>query len=1071
MNIMKNLSVIRRVCLLLFFKGVVLTSVLAQEEQAIHGIVRDLDGNLISGTVYSTSSASIIVEGEFVISILHFPDTLRITALGFRPVTRIVTGPTELSIRMTPSVDEIEEIVINTGYQTISPNEITGSVTLISSEMITDRSTGNILERIQGHSTGLTMLKGKRETFTQGGSGVLIRGLGTLNGPLEPLIVVDNYIYDGDIDNIDPNTVENVTILKDAAAASIWGARAGNGVIVITTKKGKFNQAPKLSVNSNFTLQGLPTLNEEYRVGAETHIEIEKFLFEEGYFSRLQPYAPRTPIVELLSQRSEGKLTHSELEDALAFWYAQDARKNYLNEFYTQAQNQNVGIQIDGGSERNNYMLGASFTNRKSSTYDYGQRINIRLNNQFKIFENLSISANALVTYNQQDLGRPSYGDFRPGGRSGDYLAFRDEQGIPIPLDNMYRGDFTDSVGINLLLDWKQYPAEEYKYANNNHNHLELFSTVNLNYQPFNWLDISASYQYQNQDRKQVIHWKEEHYNSRNLINQYTQYNPSTDVINYIVPLGGLYTSNDSRVNSYSYRGQANFNYLISKHKLNGILGMEFRSSGTDHRAHPRLYGFHEDPLNYASVDVYTRFPNFITGSMSALGAGSRLLTKTINRFASFYGNLAYIYMNRYIITASARKDGSNLFGVNTNDRWRPLWSAGLGWNISNEAFFDEKTIKNLKLVVSYGQSGNVDMSKTALPIASVGTHSVTLLPFARITSINNPNLRWEKLEQLSFTLSGSILNDRVQASLNFFKKYGSDLYGSSEYDYTGWGVTNTLTRNVAAMEGYGMEMDLATQFVKTDKFTWIANWRVNWNENRTTKYFISNSNSQLYQLLTTGNHINPIVGKPLYSIAAYKWYGLNEKGDPIGLLNGVPSTDYNNILTESRNEGHNITYVGSALPRFYGTLTNQFSYRSFSLSVAVNFHFGYYAVKDHLTSAGVVGGSIHKDYLNRWTREGDELRTDIPAFVYPVNSQRDAWYRNNEIHVIPGDHIRSDYLKLSYLWNTSQWRRPLRKFQFFVGVENGMLLWTRNEYNLDPHSLDGSQTAPIWSFGFNFQI
>lgn len=1039
----------------------------------VHGTVHDLEGRPVIGTVFCSSSVSIVKDGVFEITPLHFPDTIRITAMGFAAVTRIIHGPGTLSIRMTPTDTQLEEVVISTGYQTASPNEINGSVALITSDMLSSRTTGNILERIQGHASGLTTLVGKRET-ADGGSGVLVRGLGTLHGPIEPLIVLDGFIYDGDIDNIDPNTVDHVTILKDAAASSIWGARAGNGVIVITTKKGQFNQRIRISVQADRSIQAPPALSETYRVGAATHIEMEKFLFDQGYFDqriRNTPYLGLSPVVDLLARQRDGQISQTDFDRELAFWAKQDARENYLDAFYTTAHTQNLGLQINGGSERNSYMMGASYHDRNGNLYDRNRRLNLRINNQFRIIDNLTLSTNVQLAHHHTQSGRSGYGTFRPGGRTIDYLAFRDGQGDILPLDINYKGRYTDSIGEGILLDWKYYPTEEYRYIDSYNNRLDLFSTIGVTYRAFTWLDLSGSFQYQIQNSRQVVHTKEDSYFSRDLINQFTQVHPVTGVVSYVVPLGGLYNSSEASVGSFAWRGQANFDHHVNGHRITGIVGMELRGSGTSSRAHARLHGYQDDPLAYNHIDLHTRYPHFITGALASVGVGSNELSRTDYRFVSYYGNIAYTYLNRYTLSGSARRDGSNLFGVHTNDRWKPLWSAGLGWNISNEPFYAANYLSDLKAVFSYGRSGNVDMTKTALPIAAISTHHETGLRFAGITAINNPELRWEQQDQLSLRLEGQVKNRKLKGSLGFFKKYGTDLYGDAPYDFTGWGVSRTLVRNVASMEGYGLELDLHASYMERNRFKWTGGWYLTWNENKTTAYYISSNNHDLARLLVDGTSINPVIGYSLYAIAARKWAGLDGAGNPMGYLEGKPSTDYQAINLEGRSTGDNIVYMGSATPRYYGSMFTELHYGPVRLSVGLNFHFGYYLKKNYFSSGSAINSAIHQDYLKRWQQPGDELITDIPAFVYPVVTNRDSFYGVAEPNVIPGDQIRLDYVRLKYGMDTSQWKHPFRYMEINMGMENGGLLWKKNKSGVDPNFISGNQTSMIWSFGINAQF
>lgn len=1034
----------------------------------IEGTVTDLDGNPVNSTIRHSAGSQLVINGEFSFDLKRVPDTVRFTAVGFATVVRVINSSTFLRIRMTPETQDLEEVIVNTGYQSLSPHEFTGSIALIDEKSIQMKVGGNILDRIVGHSSGLMQLVGKTEQSGSQANGLLVRGLGTINGPIEPLIILDGFIYDGDINNINPNDVASVSILKDASAASIWGARAGNGVIVIVTKSGRFNQSMQVSFQTDQSLQRPAQLNTQYGISAMEEIEIERFLFEQGYFeTRFRtPYNPLTPIQEILLQHRQGKLSEAEVEQRIAFWAGQNARQNYLDEFYTNSYNQNYNLQINGGSDRNAYLIGGSYSHKLSETYNQNSRLNVRLNNQFKISDRISLATNVQLSKIENVYGRPSYGTYRPGGREASYLAFRDENGNPIPLDLHYRGSYTDSIGAGKLLDWKHYPADNYRHIDSRNDQLELFSVINLAYSPIRSLKLNGSFQYQIQNSDQVDHSNINEYNSRNTINQYTQFDPDKGTLSYVVPLGGIYNSRDASIHSFTWRGQANFREQYDAHTINSIIGIELKGTGTGSQIHATQYGYQEDPLTYVQVDAMTRYPHFITGSPVRIG-GSTGLSRTDYRFVSLYGNLAYSYLNRYTFTGSVRRDGSNVFGANVNDRWTPLWSAGIGWDISNEPFFEGNLISKLKAVVTYGVSGNVDMTKTASPIGSYSTNPLTGYRFARITNINNPDLRWEKLSQFSMRIDLQDKSRRITSSFNFFKKYGRDLYGQAPYDFTGWGASSTIVRNVASMEGYGVEMDLKSINYRNSNFEWSSFLFSNWNENVTTEYYKETDYSDLLVLMTNGNRINPVIGKPLYSISAYKWGGLDENGNPMGFVDGVSSTDYMAINEFARVDGDNIRYIGATTPRFFGTVANHIRYRSISLSIGIGFHLGYFVKKGNLSSSAIVnGGAIHVDYLKRWQNKGDERITDIPSFVYPVDSNRDYFYGSSEVHVIPADHLKMDYLRINYALNTTQWSMPFKQFDVNFGLENGPLLWKKNELGLDPNHVEGNNSQILWSGG-----
>lgn len=1024
----------------------------AQDGLALQGMVTDLNGNPAVVTVRHSGGSTKTYNGEFVVNLVKLPDTVRFTAVGFQTITRVIREPgIFLNLRMTPEENLIEEVVIQTGYQSLRPNEVNGSVVVLSEEQLNSRAGSNILERIIGQSTGILEAIGKQESKT----GITIRGLGTVNGPVDPLIVLDGFIYEGDINNINPTDVENVTILKDASAASIWGARAGNGVIVITTKKGRFEQPLQINLQAKGLFYDEPQLFPQGTIGASAFIELERMLFDNGYFDtriRNTPYQTLTPAVEIFLAHREGRIDGVEAERQLAVLEGYDARESIRKEFYTRPVTQQYSLSAQGGGAKNTYMLSLSHDQNKQETYATNNKLNARLSNRFILLNRLMLTTEAYFTQSKYRSGRPSYNSVIYGGRYADYLAVRDADGNPIPFDGNYRTVYTDTLAGGKLLDWSRYPASDYLHSRTGRDRQELYATAALNYQVFDFLNFTASYQYQSQRQDVESIADAESYEARNLINTYSRVDPHSGlVIRDVVPMGGIQKSSFTGVNSHTFRGQANIRKLFGPHAVNAILGAEAREATTDSWANANRYGYDDDPLIYTQVDVINRYPEIIRGNLTRIGA-STTLTKTAYRFVSLFGNASYSYLGRYILSGSIRRDGSNIFGATTNDRWKPLWSAGFGWQLSDEGFYHSQVFPTLRVTSTYGYSGNVDMTKTALPTLSNGTDAETRFRFARVMSINNPSLRWEQLSQLSVKVDAATVSDRIRISLSYFQKKGTDLYGPEPYDYTAWGRLPEIVRNVANMKGQGIEFEVHSQNLQTSHFQWATDFYFNWNENKVVKYHPGNNNSPYYNVIGSGTNITPVEGMPLYVIAAWRWGGLDEQGDPQGYVNNELSTDYKAISAESITEGTNIDYFGSATPVFYGSMVNSLTWRNWQIGFNISYRMGYYARKSTINYRTLIGmGLMHGDYAKRWQNVGDELITDVPKFVYPVDADRDGFFSSSSANVFNAGNIRLDYINLRYSINTSQWKHPFRSMEIQVGAQHLGILWQRADLDIDP--------------------
>jgi TonB-dependent starch-binding outer membrane protein SusC len=486
------------------------------------------------------------------------------------------------------------------------------------------------------------------------------------------------------------------------------------------------------------------------------------------------------------------------------------------------------------------------------------------------------------------------------------------------------------------------------------------------------------------------------------------------------------------------------------------LAGTEIREVITNRNGYI-YYGYKEDPIGFTVVDHVNRYPTFVTGDQQRIG-GPPAFFKTNNRFLSFYGNFSYSFLERYSITASARKDGSNLFGASTNDKWNPLWSAGVGWELSKEKFYHLQWLPILKFKATYGYSGNVDLSRTALPVATYGRDFNSGLPVAAIGTINNPGLRWEKVSQLNFAIEAATLNKRVSLLAGWFIKKGSDLYAQTPYDYTAWGLFNTITTNAGNMEGKGLDIQLTTINLN-GKFNWSTTLLYNHNTNKTTKYF-ETAAFRINRLIGGGKNLTPVLGKPLYGMAAYSWGGLDAAGNPQGYLNGQLSTNYSAIFLEGAQTGlenGTVFFVGSSIPVSFGSVINTLSYKGIELSINISYKLGYYFKKPALSYSGLISnGYGPSQYSNRWQKPGDEAFTHVPSFQYPADANRDAFYNGASVHIRKGDHIRLQYINLSYTLPSLSKKNKSQSIQLWCNASGLGLLWAANKEKIDPDAPAG---------------
>lgn len=1053
-----------KILLLILFHLIGLGSLIAQQKTSIKGQVYDTQGHILIGANIRASSGVASIankESGFVIHLNQLPDTLIISFTGYISQRIPLQNDTPfLNIQLKEAFHGLNDVEVNTGYQHVPKERSTGAYDFIDNETLNLQTGTNILQRLKGVASSVMFDPPFATTLK-------VRGISTISASKDVLIVVDNFIYEGDINNINPNDVENITVLKDAAATSIWGARAGNGVIVITTKKGHLGQPLKIEFNANAIIGQRPDLYALPVISSSDYIDVELFLYEQGYFNgaisnSIRRHYPLSPAVEIFLAKTNGLISAEDSAREINALKAIDSRQQYNKYFIHNALTQQYSLSLRGGREDIAYNFGANLDKSNDINYAPSHKLNLHFTNTYKPFRNLEVNVGVYFTDSKAITGRPAYNSISVGGKSLPYLKFADMEGNPLPVDMQWLGAYTDTAGAGKLLNWKYYPLEDYKHFYSTIHRQEFVANAAIDYNFNKDISFSVKYQYQKQQTTEKNMHDTASYYTRNLINTFTQIDPETGKVSYIVPVGSILRSEDSYSTSYNFRTQLNFSHNWSNNSINAIAGWEVRQADNQSSS-KTFYGYFEDPLSFGSIDPTNRYPLY-TGGTGKIAAGSSLVHK-LNRYVSVYGNAAYNWHNLYTISGSVRKDASNIFGVSTNDKWKPLWSAGIAWNIFNEKFYNSNLFPYLKLRLTYGFSGNVDLSKSAVPVAVMASpnFSSSFYPNARVITLNNPSLRWEKTGMLNVGIDFATKANTIGGSIAYYHKKGTDLYGPSPYDYTTYGLASQLTKNVANMIGKGIDLQIQTLNIDK-KIRWTTNLLFNYNTDKVTKYYMVGT----VFTPTWGRSIAPLKGKPVYALLSYKWGGLDKQGDPQGYLNGILSKDYNAIkLAATRPDS--LVYNGQAMPKYFGSINNTVSWKGFSLTASISYEFGFFFRKSAINYAGLFGGGNgHGDFYKRWQKPGDEIRTNVPSMIYPANSLRDDFYQMSEANVYKGDNLRLQFINIAYDFESCPLIKRLHfsKMQFYVNASNLGIIWRANEDHLDPDNPGGIPTSYSFTFG-----
>lgn len=759
----------------------------------------------LQGTNMSVASNS---SGNFTIQAATNANAavLVVNYVGYEPLTLTVRLPQNdtLNVFLRTSSQILDEVeIVSTGYQKIPKERATGSFSMVSNELFNQQVGTDILSRLQVIANGMVM-----DNSRGGTPQMMIRGLSTIRGPKDPLIVVDNFPYDGDITNINPNIVENITILKDSSASSIWGARAANGVIVITTKSGQFNQPVALTFNTNLTIGAKPDLSYIRQISSNDFIDVEQELFSRNFYNSQINSASRpvlSPVVDLLNKARTGALTQEQAQQQIDALRTVDARNQFNQYMYRPSVNQQYFLGAQGGTEKFSWTSSIGYDHNKNSLESTYQRINLRFQNTFRPVKQLSFTTGLYYTQNQNQAGRSGYNSISMKANTFvPYMQMADANGNALPVAKNWNQSYIETAGEGKLLDWNYYPLTDWQNHTSNNKVSDVLATTVLDYQIIKGLNASINYQYERQFGVNTNLADENSYMARDYINSFAQIVNGNTV--FIVPRGGILDKSNNALNANNLRGQLSFDHTYGNHNISAIAGAEIRSVHVDSHQE-RFYGYNPNNLTTGSVDYTGTYPNFIRGN--GFIQRNQFLSEGATRFVSHFANAAYTFDNRYVLSASARRDASNLFGLKTNDQWNPFWSAGFAWKLSNEKFYTSDFLPYLTLRATYGFSGNIDPAMVAVNTISYFPNNSFLNEetMARVSNYYNPNLKWETSNMFNLAVDFRI-NNRTTGSVEYYQKKGKNLFGVAPIDYT-TGVDPFMLRNIAMMKGNGWDIEL----------------------------------------------------------------------------------------------------------------------------------------------------------------------------------------------------------------------------------------------------------------------
>lgn len=885
---------------------------------------------------------------------------------------------------------------------------------------------------------------------TEGSAELRIRGASTLVSDARPLIIVDNFPFEGDIRSINPNDVESVTILRDASAASIWGAKAGNGVIVINMKQGSYQKPPEISAMLTSQWIAKPDLFYDRSVLLPTTVmDFQKQLFEANAY-------PETDIsivpayVELLIKKRDGRISAEDFETQEQIYRSSDIRRDALEHIYRTANQQQYSMVVRGGEKQYRYNITGGYIHQdgrivgqKNSSRNISLQNGIRLGRFLELDGVIRYSGSTNVSNNMQ---------LSVLGNENMYLPLVDKLGSSLPVvrsSQSLRYAYQERAVENGLLDWMYRPVDELQENRITQNSGLTTLSTNLTYRMPIGLDFRLSYMLANGRNTAESLYSEKSYFARDLINTFTQQNGSL-----ILPLGGVWRQEPGSVSRIqSLRFQSNYSRdWENRLQLDVLAGVE----GTDNLSRSStsftLYGYDsytESGIaqNMFGREQYWTRPN---GYMALIPTPYTAPNKMVNRLLSLYGNMGFTMLNKYILSGSLRWDGSNLLGVNTNERGTALWSIGGSWRMDKESFMSETVFSSLKLRATYGSSGNINKTLGHLPVITRRNDTRYQLPYAILSSPGNPSLRWEQVDMINLGMDWGLSNLGLNGSVEWYNKDAKHLLSSMAIDPT-IGVSANYMQNYANMLTRGLDFSVS-HTVRWLDFLIQSNLLINYATSKVTKVkstpfrFINDYMTSRYFLEGESPDV-------IYSIP---WHGLDgETGLPLYYNNdGSEVTNYLSYYEGLKID--DINRSGVKVAPWFGAFRLNIGWKQLQLSSLFNYNFGHvarmrsYAPGAELTRTGHT--FYHMDYYDRWQKPGDEELTHVPATntKYDINLIR--LYQYSEVHIVPLDHVRLQDLTLSIGFDSRLLQRTkIKHLDLVMSGTNLGIIWKKTDRLIHP--------------------
>lgn len=1016
------------------------------QEKTVSGIVSDQSGPVpgVNVVVKGTNrSAQTDFDGKYAVR-ASSGEVLMFSFIGMNDVSVTVGASSSVNVKLQSTAKSLEEVVV-VAYGKQKAKSIVGSVVTVGKEVLEKQQATSVLTALQGSVAGVNIISAGGQP---GENPVIrIRGTGSINASSEPLIILDGAPFSGNLNSISSDQIESMSVLKDASSTALYGSRGSNGVIVITTKRGKLGTAPKVTFSTlvgfagnavklhdlvgsdkymEYTWEGIRNANQYVanQPAATAGLNASNSLVSSlGY----NPYTTAVPV------NADGKLVSSEKK-----WETNWADL-MLNDSAIRSEH---SFAVSGGSDNTSYAFSTNYLSQEgnvvTSNFD---RVTTRLSIDSKVNDWLTAGITSFYSTSSQNFPTQSGNSFQ----SAVQWIYTIPSIYPLYQRNGNGDLIVDGNGNNIF----DYGANSAQLINGNRpqlNNENAYGSL-FNYKIKNKRDNFTANAY-----LQVTLAKDLLFKTNLAYDKYLfdSYNYASNEVGYASSVDGRVTQNRDITTSTNLINSLSYTKSFGDHNFGANLIQE-------------AYKFEIDALG-AQGEGFLPGVYVLDGSTTPSSVSG---STTEERISSYLGRLSYNYKEKYFLEGSYRKDGSSRF--NSDVRWGDFFAVGGSWLLSEENFLKDNNVINfLKLKGSYGELGNNRLTSyfPYLQLFSTGWNELDNTGVVLGAAVD-PNITWEKTASSNVGLEFGLFNNRIFGTVDYYSKESVDLiYNKPLPGSTG----NTgITTNVGSIKNYGWEFSLSTRNVSTANFLWTTGLNFSFDNNEIT---------ELTQKSFTNGNKRWEVGRSLYEFYMQEWAGVDPATGygmwykDVLATDGTPTGE--RVTTKAYAEATRYYVDKSSLPDVVGGFTNFFKYKNLDLNVLFNFSFGAYVYDS--TYASLMEGfessgrAAHQDLATRWQQPGDI--TDVPLFLASNNDFNSQSTR----FLFKNDYIRLKALNLGYSLPQSLIERAkLSKMRLFLQADN--LLTFQSHKGIDPEQDFGGATNSrsynqrVVSFGVNLEF